>query len=400
MVTDPQSSALAQSKGIVNTTSALPESLTGVLHIFVAFDWGEEVDLARARKIIPPESLRLTGDHQASSSITYRPPPIRFNLLPVACELPTLGRRNAVAEAIVFDFAAASVALHVPFTLTPSDLSQLAASLSKVESLRQASAAVLRPLYEQLLPAIQNPLWGEMTEEYFVFEFSPEELPVETVYPLAILCRWLSRTINHNAPGQQPTEEEVLVMADLAAQGGTILPDELRWVENVLRLNDVTVHQLMTPRQVVFSLPAEQRLDSPGLLGERLVHSRIPVTAGNDLNQVIGVVQRRTVFDHIVRDDCHKTIRELMRPALFVSEDWGAHQLLDRLMKDRQHLAVVTDSVGLVVGVATLEDVLEYLLGKPIVGEHDSHPEMQRLARERASFRDDPDDDKSSRFPS
>ena len=61
-------------------------------------------------------------------------------------------------------------------------------------------------------------------------------------------------------------------------------------------------------------------------------------------------------------------------------------------MKDRQHLAVVTDSTGFVVGVATLEDVLEYLLGKPIVGEHDSHPEMLRLARERASFRAAPDD--------
>jgi CBS domain containing-hemolysin-like protein len=55
-------------------------------------------------------------------------------------------------------------------------------------------------------------------------------------------------------------------------------------------------------------------------------------------------------------------------------------------MKDRQHLAVVTDSGGHLVGVVTLEDVLEYLLGKPIVGEHDSHPQMQHLAKERASF--------------
>ncbi len=58
------------------------------------------------------------------------------------------------------------------------------------------------------------------------------------VYPLAAFGRWLTRTITRRAPDQQPTEEEVLVMADLAAQGGTILPDELRWVENVLRLND------------------------------------------------------------------------------------------------------------------------------------------------------------------
>ncbi len=212
------------------------------------------------------------------------------------------------------------------------------------------------------------------------------QIMVWIVYPLAVLCRWLARTINRGAPGQHATEEEILVMADLAARGGTILPDELKWVENVLRLNDVTVHELMTPRHVVFSLSAELRLDAPELSGERLVHSRIPITANKDLDRVIGVVQRRTVFDHIVREDCNKTLRELMRPALFVSEDRGGHQLLDCLMKDRQHLAVVTDSGGHLVGVVTLEDVLEYLLGKPIVGEHDSHPQMQHLAKERASF--------------
>jgi len=77
-----------------------------------------------------------------------------------------------------------------------------------------------------------------------------------------------------------------------------------------------------------------------------------------------------------------------MRPALIVSEKWGGHQFLDRLMAERQHLAVVTNADGQVVGVVTLEDVMEYLLGKPIVGEHDSHPEMQHLARERARFHD------------
>ena len=213
------------------------------------------------------------------------------------------------------------------------------------------------------------------------------QIMVWIVYPLALLCRWLSRTINQNAPSQQPTEEEVLVMADLAAEGGTILPNELKWVENVLRLNDVTVHQLMTPRHVVFSLPADMPLDSAGVIGGRLVHSRIPVTEGDDLDQVIGIVLRRTILDHIVHDDCGKTVRDLLRPVLFVSEEHGAHQLLDRLMKERQHLAVVKNHSGRVVGVATLEDVLEYLLGKPIVGEHDSHPQMQHLAKERAMFR-------------
>lgn len=206
------------------------------------------------------------------------------------------------------------------------------------------------------------------------------------VYPLATLSRWLTRVITHRAPSQQPTEDEILVMADMAAQCGTILPNELRWVENALHLNNVTVNQLMTPRQVVFSLAANLPLNSADLHVERLVHSRIPVTEDGDLNRVIGVVQRRTVLDHLIRNDCDKTIRELMRPTLFVPETWGGHQLLDRLMAERQHLAVVHDSSRHVVGVVTLEDVLEYLLGTPIVGEHDTHPEMQRMARERSRF--------------
>ena len=210
------------------------------------------------------------------------------------------------------------------------------------------------------------------------------------VYPLATLSRWVTRVISHRAPGKQPTEDEILVMADMAAQGGTILPDELRWVENVLRLNNVAVNQLMTPRQVVFSLPASLRLDSVEFKREQLVHSRIPVTEDGDLDRVIGVVQRRVVLDHIIRNDCGKTIRELMRPNLFVPETWGGHQLLDRLMAERQHIAVVHDVSRHVVGVVTLEDVLEYLLGTPIVGEHDAHPEMQRMARERLRLRPTP----------
>ena len=210
------------------------------------------------------------------------------------------------------------------------------------------------------------------------------------VYPLAALCRWITRVITRRAPNQQPTEEEILVMADMAAQGGTILPDELHWVENVLSLNNVAVNQLMTPRKVVFSLPANLRLDSAEVQVERLVHSRIPVTEDGDLNRVIGVVQRRTVLDHIIRGDCDKTLRDLMRPTLLVPETWGGHQLLDRLMAERQHLAVVHDSNRHVVGVVALEDVLEYLLGNPIVGEHDAHPEMQRMARERLRFRTPP----------
>jgi hypothetical protein len=171
-------------------TDALPDALSGVLHAFIAFDWGEEVDLVRAQAIVSAEPRIAPRRCDTPSSIAYRPPPLRFTLQPTSVELPMLGRQEAVAEAIVFDFAAASVALHIPFTLSPSRLSQLAAGLSNPESFQQAATEVLRPLYEQLSPAIERGSWGAVTEEYFVFQFSPDELPADVV--LAQSPGWLA----------------------------------------------------------------------------------------------------------------------------------------------------------------------------------------------------------------
>lgn len=206
------------------------------------------------------------------------------------------------------------------------------------------------------------------------------------VWPVAVMARWIMHMLTRRAPDHRPTEQEILIMADLAAKHGEILPDELRWVENVLRLNNIRVRQLMTPRHIVFFLPADLQIDAPELRGERLVHSRIPVTDSTELDRVVGVVQRRNLFDHLIQKDGSKRLRDIMRTALIVDEEWGGHQLLDRLVAERQHMAIVMSNDKLVVGIVTLEDVMEYLLGKPIVGEHDSHPEMLQLARERTKF--------------
>jgi hypothetical protein len=196
-VIEPKNPLTAGLDDPTQATNALPDALTGMLHVFVAFDWGEEVDMVRAQAIIPSEPRILPRRRHTRSSIAYRPPPLRFALQATLVELPILGRQEAVAEAIVFDFAAASVALHIPFTLAPSQLSRLAAGLSKPESLQQAATEVLRPLYEKLSPAIERASWGEVTEEYFVFQFSPDELPA--VRALAQSPGWLAGMVRLEA---------------------------------------------------------------------------------------------------------------------------------------------------------------------------------------------------------
>jgi hypothetical protein len=148
--------------------------IAGTLHVYVAFDWGDEVDLERARSLVPAEVHALPRRRRTPSSFAYRPPPLRFLLDPLLLELPDRGTAQTTGEATVFDFAAVSVALHVPVQLTLTGLIELASHLAEPTHFIQAARSALAPLHEKLLPAIQKPAWqGDLNEEYFVFQLPP-----------------------------------------------------------------------------------------------------------------------------------------------------------------------------------------------------------------------------------
>ncbi|MEX1096691.1 MAG: hypothetical protein WED34_11630 [Planctomycetales bacterium] len=168
----------------------------GVLHACVAIDLGEEIDLPRAKGLVPANYHELPRQARTPPSIGYQPAPLRFVSPGIEIELPELGRTNAAADVTLFDFAAASVALHVPFALDAAALRRTAAALSDPAPLVRAAEAVLRPLHERLLPAIRAPRWSELSEEYLVFQLvpgdslpSPEELVERHALWLAGLVR-------------------------------------------------------------------------------------------------------------------------------------------------------------------------------------------------------------------
>jgi hypothetical protein len=169
------------------------ETITGTLHVYVAFDWGEEVDLERARSMVSAQVHDLPRRRRTPSSIAYRPPPLHFRLAPVALDLPEVGRVLVAGEATVFDFAAVSTALHVPFQLAPASLIALAGSLAEPRGIVQTARSALEPLHRQLLPAIHKPQWREdLSEEYFVFQLPPG---APLLSPAALLDRhagWLA----------------------------------------------------------------------------------------------------------------------------------------------------------------------------------------------------------------
>jgi hypothetical protein len=149
------------------------ETIGGVLHVYVAFDWGEEVDLAAARALVPSELRQLPRRPRTPPSITYRPLPLQFRGDPLRLALPVLGTQETTPEVTLFDFGAASVALHVPCETSTAELAHLAGSLSEGANLIAEVRAAVTPLYERLRPAMRSAAWSELYEEYFVFQLLP-----------------------------------------------------------------------------------------------------------------------------------------------------------------------------------------------------------------------------------
>ena len=153
--------------------AAATTKLQGTLHLYIAFDWGDEIDLDVVRRLGSAELHELSRRRRTPSSIAYRPAPLRLPLESVRLELPHLGVIQAPAEATVFDFAAVSVGMHVPFSLSPAELLDVAAHLARPEPMVAAARTSLAAWHVRLLPAISMPDWSEFTEEYFVFELPP-----------------------------------------------------------------------------------------------------------------------------------------------------------------------------------------------------------------------------------
>ncbi len=156
-------------------------TLSGVLHLFVAFDWGDEIKLERAAELAPAELQSLSRRRRTPSSVTYRPAPLRYALEGVQLSLSELGTVTAATEATLFDFGGASVTMHVPFSLPASKLVSLAGSLADSESFLQAARGAAERLYHDLQEAIVHPRISALAEEYVVFQLprDPQLPPLE-----------------------------------------------------------------------------------------------------------------------------------------------------------------------------------------------------------------------------
>jgi CBS domain containing-hemolysin-like protein len=202
--------------------------------------------------------------------------------------------------------------------------------------------------------------------------------------PIVLPLEWVNRMAGQNGQRERISRFEVLATIRMGHEGGALGAREMRVLSNLMALGGVRLSEVLTPRTVLFALPAEQTIGE-ALHGPRpLRFSRIPIYAESP-EDIVGYVTRYDLQDAAANGVTGETLASLQRPLLILPELASVADALDRLLVENAHIALVVDEHGGVAGIVTLEDVLETLLGQEIIDETDPVSDMQRLARRLAA---------------
>ena len=188
------------------------------------------------------------------------------------------------------------------------------------------------------------------------------------------LSRWATQLMGIQVPTGDVTQEEIEAMIDLASREGVLTGGKGEYLSAVFRMSTRAAREVMVARTDIAALDLDLAPDELIRRVDESGHSRIPVYR-ESVDEIVGVLLAKDLLHALIEKDRAPTrdeIRALVREPLFVPESLRLDKLLRLLRRGGQHLAVVLDEFGGTSGIATLEDVLEELVGD-IRDEHDAH---------------------------
>ncbi|MDF0649855.1 MAG: hypothetical protein CV081_08890 [Nitrospira sp. LK265] len=170
------------------------------------------------------------------------------------------------------------------------------------------------------------------------------------------------------------TEEELKIMLDQGGKAGEIESEEVKMIKNVFQLKDITAEDAMTPRIYVFSLDGNLRLSEAQELLYNSKYSRIPLYDGM-LDNITGILYKAKALTELAKGKTDLRLRDIAHPPLFVPAGKTADDLMKQFQQEKRHMGVVVNEFGGVMGLVTLEDLLEEVVGE-IVDETDITEEL------------------------
>ena len=213
-----------------------------------------------------------------------------------------------------------------------------------------------------------------------------------TVKSLSVLLKllfpfvWISQLITKGLKKEKDksvlSRADFLALANVGKDSGALQEKESHIIANLLGLNKLTVHDVMTPRPVMQS--ADETITIRDYYDQNKImrFSRIPVFK-DDPDNIVGLVLKDVILQEILEGRGEEPLSRIKREISMIGQDKSLSELFDHLTENRQHISVVVDKFGSITGLVTMEDLFETILGMEIMDEFDEVADLQALARKR-----------------
>jgi len=271
-----------------------------------------------------------------------------------------------------------SLVKHTTIALTGADLMALA--LLRTPSVGRALVEGALASFLVLLATayIMPQLLYRKTEGRWVLPLTPIFRALTlTVRPVVAVLEFFQAVVDlaeqedEESDGLHPDEHiEALITA--GKEEGLIEEEDRKLIQAAVAFGDKTVREVMTPRPHIVAIEADRTLEELRQLVINEQYSRIPVYDGS-IDHVIGFVHVRDMFELGEEERTRRKIRELVRQVRLVPESKRVNDLLKEMQENRAHMVIVIDEYGNTAGLATMEDLVEEILGE-IRDEHE--PEL------------------------
>ncbi|MBZ5530217.1 MAG: hemolysin family protein [Acidobacteriia bacterium] len=180
----------------------------------------------------------------------------------------------------------------------------------------------------------------------------------------------------HEPEQVEHPSEAVDALIEAGQEEGILQESDRQLIQSVVEFGDKTVREVMTPRPDIVAVPADATIEELTTLLRQKPHSRVPVYVDN-IDQIQGMALSHDIIQIADTEAKTSLVKHMMRPVLFVPETKKTSALLREMQKENIHMAIVIDEYGGVAGLATLEDLVEEIVGE-IRDEHEDSNDVVR----------------------
>ena len=232
-------------------------------------------------------------------------------------------------------------------------------------------------LFSEIIPkTIGARYWNKLAK--FTTIFLSSIIPIFRYTGVLWILQAFTKSIGASKKDLFFKREDISTIADIAKEEGIIGKKDSNFIKNIVKLRNVSVKEIMTPYSVMVIADANMTINDFYKKHTELIFSRIPIL---NTNKIEAYVLKDTILENIINNKGNLKLKEIKRPIIISTEKTKIPKLFDQLIKKREHISLVVDNTKTTIGIVTLEDIIETILGYEIVDENDKVEDMQMLAK-------------------